>query len=212
MLVPTKLNDLSITGAYSVSQISGNTVSLAAASNIARIRWAPAGLTPAKFAVVTRIKVGWAVQAAVTAATQMDMQAIIARGFSVDFTTAITKISMAAPSDTNKTFQGYQPSGMGVNGPGICTTATMSGQTMTTDAAAFANTAFTNQPSGNATVTQAIGVGHPAVTLYEWTAIGAQPVILSPNEGVILQNITAGPVTGAINYYVQWEWVEAISL
>jgi hypothetical protein len=67
---------------------------------------------------------------------------------------------------------------------------------------------FANQPSGNATVTQAIGVGHPMQVLYEWDVNGDHPIILGANEGVLIQPVTAGPVTGTVKYYVQWSWAE----
>src|SRR5581483_10436713 len=79
-----------VLGHYAVAQKSGNTVSLSAASPVGRIRWAPSAALNNVFCVLMRLKVGWAVQAAVTAAVQMDFDAIIARGFTVDFSSNLT--------------------------------------------------------------------------------------------------------------------------
>lgn len=196
-----------ILGHYAVAQASGATVSLGAAAHLASFRWADLS----RFAVLMRVRVGWSVTGAITAATVMDLQAVIARGFSVDFTTNSTAISMAGVSNTNKMRASMGTSLMGTVGPRIATTAAMSGQTLTADAAPFAITSYVNQPSGNATVTQAVGVGSVMTDLYNWAALGSHPVVLSANEGIIVQPVTAGPVTGSVKYYVQWEWGEVSS-
>jgi hypothetical protein len=190
-------------GFYKVSQVSGATVSIGAAGHLGSIRWTDTS----RFMVLIRIRAGWAVSGAITAATIMDLQAVIARAFSVDFTTASTAASLAA-ANTNKMRQSMGASILGAAGPRIATTTVMSGQTLTADANPFSMTAFTNQPSGNATVTQAVGVGHPMVTLYEWDTNGGHPIVLHANEGVLLQPVTAGPVTGSVKYYFSWEWAE----
>lgn len=195
-----------VLGHYAVAHASGATASLGAAGHLASIRWTDAS----RYLVLMRIRAGWSVTGAVTAATPMDLQAVIARGFSVDFTTASTATSLAAIANTNKMRSSMGASLMGVNGPRIATTTVMSGQTLTADAAPFAMCPFVNQPSGNATVTQAVGVGGAMTDLYSWTALGQHPIVLSANEGVIVQPVTAGPTTGTVKYYVQWEWAEVV--
>jgi hypothetical protein len=191
-------------GFYKAGQVSGATVSLGAAGHLASLRWTDTS----RFLALLRVKVGWSVTGAITAATPMDVQAVVARGFSVDFTTASTQLSLAAVSNTNKMRANMGTSLMGALGPRIATTTVMSGQTLTADASPFAYMVYPNQPSGNATVTQAIGVSGPMSTLYEWDINGGHPLILSANEGVIIQPVTAGPVTGTVKYYVSWEWAE----
>lgn len=193
-----------ILGFYKVAQASGATVSLGAAAHLASIRWTD----PKNIAVLLRLRVGWAVSGAITAATIMDLQAVIARGFTVDFTTNSTAANMAAVAKTNALRNRMGSSLLGVNGPRIATTAAMSGQTLTADSNPFAMASFANQPSGNATVTQAIGVGHPMVDLYKLDTNGGHPVVLGVNEGVLVQPVTAGPVTGSVKYYIEWEWAE----
>ena len=191
-------------GFYKVGQVSGATVSIGALGHLASIRWTDTS----RFLALLRIKAGWTVSGAVTAATAMDLQASVLRGFSVDYTTASTMISLAGVANTNKMRSNMGTSIMGANGPRIATTAVMSGQTAIVDVAPFAMTVFANQPSGNATVTQALGVAGATQILYEWDTNGGHPLILSANEGVVIQNITAGPVTGSIKYSITWEWAE----
>lgn len=198
-----------VLGHYATAQKSGATVSIGAAGHVGRIRWAPT-LAQA-FLVLMRLKVGWTVTTAVSgAATPMDFDAIIARAFTVDYNTAITNVNMASVAKTNQMRGTMSQSQMGTAGPGICTTAVISGQTSTLDNAPFAITTFANQPSGNATVTQAIGVGAEMHTLYEWTGLGQHPVVLANNEGIVVREVTAGVVTGTVAIYLQWEWAEVL--
>jgi hypothetical protein len=197
-------NQGQLLGHYAVAQASGATVSLGAGAHLGSLRWTDT----TRFLVLMYLRASWSITGAVTAATPMDLQAIIARGFSVDFTTNSTAANMAANSNTNKMRASMGASLLGANGPRIATTAAMSGQTLTQDANPFGMTAFTNQPSGNATVTQAIGVGHPTVDLYNWNTAGAHPVVLTANEGVLVQPVTAGPTTGSVKYYLTWAWAE----
>lgn len=206
-LSPWDYSDINgnVSGYYGVAQASGATVSLAAAAHLASLRNSSAAM----LLVLLRIKVGFTVNGAITAATQMDLQAVLARAFTADFTTNSTAASLS--SGANRVRGVMATSVLGATGPRIATTAAMSGQTLTADANPFAMTAFTNQPSGNATVTQAVGVGHPMVSLYELTPGYQHPIILAANEGVLIQPVTTGPVTGSIKYYVQWEWAELAS-
>jgi len=190
-------------GYYGVAQASGATVSLAAGAHLASLRWSD--LT--RVLVLLGIRAGWTITGAVTAATPMDLRAIIARGFTVDFTTASTPANLAAVANTGKFRSTMGASLLGTNGPRIATTGAMSGQTLTADADAFAMTSFANQPSGNATVTQAVGVGHPMVDLYKWDPT-KHPIVLQANEGVLVQPVTAGPTTGSVKYYIEWHWAE----
>lgn len=198
-----------ILGHYKTFQKSGATASIAAGGIIASLRWAPSN--PAYWCVITGIRAGWVVTGAVTLATPMDLEAFIVRGFTVDFTTASTPANLAATTNTNQMRKTMSPSQMGVNGPRICTTAVMSGQTATVDANAFAGTVWVNQPSGNATVTQAVGVGGAMQDLYRWTELQDHPPVLGNNEGVFLELVTANVVTGTIAYYVEWHWAEVLT-
>ena len=193
-----------VLGFYKVAQASGATLNLGAAAHMASTRWTD----PSALFVPIKIRAGWTITGAVTAATPMDLQLVIARGFTVDFTTNSTAANLSAVSNTNKLHNRMGASLMGINGPRIATTAAMSGQTLTADANPIAMCPFANQPSGNATVTQAIGVGHPMQELYKLEPQGAHPIVLTNNEGLLVQPVTAGPTSGSVKYYVEWEWAE----
>jgi hypothetical protein len=208
--IGTGSNSQVVLGHYGVAQKSGASVSIAAAGILASIRWAPTVST--YFCIPMRIKAGWIVTAQITTATPMDLSAIVHRGFTTDFTTASTAISLS--SNTNFMRSGFmRPSLMGANGPRICTTAVMSGNVSTADAAPFAITVWPGVVSTNATGTVAtvvLGMAGAMQTVYEWTALGQHPLVLSNNEGVILEEFTAGTTGGSVAWYDQWEWAETL--
>lgn len=191
-------------GYYGTAQASGATVSLGAAAHIGSVRWTDT----TRFFVLMRVRVGWTVTGAVTLATPMDLQLVKATGFTTDFTTNSTAASLA--TGQNKMRSNMGTSLLGVNGPRILTTAAMSGQVLTADTVPMNMTSFANQPSGNATVTQAVGVGHQMIDLYNVANQYDHPLVLSANEGALIQPVTAGPVTGTIKYYFEWKWAECL--
>ena len=199
-----------ILGHYAVAQRSGElAATIGALGHLASVRWSDA----TAYMVLLRLKVGWSVSGAITTAVEMNMRAIIARGFSVDFTTAATAINLATVPKTNAMRQSMGSSLMGVNGPRIATTVVQSGQTLTVDNAPFAmhvwpSIVAVDATAAAATVTQAVGVAGMMATLYEYTALAQHPVVLGFNEGVIVQPVTAGPATGTFAIYTQWEWAE----
>lgn len=197
-------------GHYAVAQRSGElAATIGALGHLASIRWPDT----TAYLVLMRLKVGWSISAAVTTAVEMNMRAIIARGFTVDFTTAATAISMSAVSNTNKMRASMGASLMGTAGPRISTTTVQSGQTLTADAAPFAMHVWPGitsiaQTAAAATVNMALGTAGAMATLYEYTSLAQHPVVLSANEGIIVQPVTAGPASGTFAIYTQWEWAE----
>ena len=203
----------SVLGHYATGQKSGATVSIGAAGHIGRVRWAPTVANT--FCVLMRIKVGWATISTVTTAVQMDFDAIIHRGYTVDHTVAITNVNLASVPRSNamRATMGSSFGGslMGANGPGICTTAVISGNTSTADNAPFAITitpALTSTTSTGTAVAIQPGTACPMATLYEYTSLSQHPVVLSNNEGVVVREVSAGPATGTTSLYIQWEWAE----
>lgn len=197
-----------ILGHYAVAQRGGElAATIGALGHLASIRWA----SDSAYLVLLRVKCGYSVSAAITAAVEFNARAIIARGFSVDFTTASTAINMATVPGTNAMFGAMNTSLMGTAGPRIHTTTVMSGQTLTADNAPFAAQVWPSIVATNATgtvVTQSAGVACPMQTLYECTSPYQHPIVLAQNEGVVIQPITAGPGTGTYALYTQWEWAE----
>jgi hypothetical protein len=198
-----------IGGHFSVAQRSGSiAATIGAGGHLARIRWTDS----AHLCVVTRIRVGITVDGAITTATEMTLRAIIVRGFSVDFTTAMTLISMAGVVNTNKMRSGTMSASlMGVNGPGIATTTVLSGQTLTADAAPFVIGTFPLLLPVTATGTAVaipVGAGIQSYDLYNWATMGGHPPVLAANEGIVIQPHVAGPASGTFGLYVQWDWAE----
>lgn len=196
-----------VLGHYSTAQQSGAVTAMAAGGHTASFRWTDAS----RYAVILRIRVGYSIASAVTAAVPMDMRAIVARGFSVDFSANNTQLSLAAVTNTNKMRASMGTSLLGTKGPVICTTAAMSGQTLTLDSAPFAicswPTIFAQNGAGTA-VALPVGNGGPVQDLYTCTSFGQHPVVLSANEGVIIQPAQVAPADGTWKYTVQWDWVE----
>ena len=199
-----------ILGHYAVEHRSGElAATIGALGHLASLRWSDS----TAFCVLTRIKVGYSISAAVTTAVQMNMRAVLARGFSVDFSTARTLSNLAAVPKANAMRSSMNGSLMGVNGPAISTTTVMSSQTLTADTDGFA---FTNWPAllgtnGTGTaVALPVGMAGEMQTLYECTSPYQHPIVLSQNEGVIIQPITAGPARGSFSIYVQRDRAEVV--
>lgn len=196
-----------ILGHYAVAQVSGAIAATPTALDVhASIRNGTSN-----YLVLMRLKVGWAVISAVTTSVRIAYQASIARGFTVDFTTASTAINMSTVSKSNSMRAVMSNSGLGANGPRICTTAPMTGQTYTLDNAPFAITTWPTLISTTATgtaVAEQAGMAGNMQTLYEWTGLGQHPVVLGNNEGVAVQLVHTGWATGTVSLYTQWEWAE----
>lgn len=204
-----------IGGHYKVYHKSGTVAAtIGAAGHLARIRWTD----PTLLLALLKIRVGITINGAVTTATQFALQAVIVRGFSVDFTTAITNTSLAAVGGTNqaRTSGGMKASRMGTAGPGICTTTVMSGQTLTADAAPFAGATLPGIVPVTATGTAValpVGFGTTMHELYKADfGSGEHPITLSQNEGVVIQPSIAGPADGTFVLHVEWTWAEVPGL
>ena len=200
-----------ILGHYAVEHRSGSlngADSLAALAHVASLRWTDS----TAFCVLLRIKGGWSQVTASATAVQMTMRAVLARGFTVDFTTNSTLSSMAIPPKVGAMRSAMGSSLMGANGPRISDgVGAMSGQTFTADTLGFAIAVWPGIVATNVAgtaVSQRLGMGAVSM-LYECTSPYQHPVVLSQNEGVIIQPKLAGPVVdGSFAYYVGWEWAE----
>lgn len=210
--VGTGVNSQIVLGHYAVAQQSGAIAATPSALDVhARIRWAP---TLASYlCVLMRLKLGWAIISAVTTTVRMVYQASIARGFTVDFTTACTQINMSTVTGTNMMRPGMSNSLMGAAGPGIATTAPCTGMTYALDNAPFAICVWPGLLSVTATgtaVAQQAGMAGQMLPIYEWTGLGQHPVILGNNMGVAVQLTNAGWASGTVSLNDQWEWGEVL--
>lgn len=206
-------NSAVVLGHYKVAQRSGSiAATIGALGHLASIRWAPTTQTNANL-VLTRLRCGITVDGAITTATEMTLRAIIARNFTVEFTTASTAISLVAGA--NRMDSGRMATSlMGATGPRISTTTVMSGQTFAADAAPFAMATLPCLTPTNSTGTAVavpVGFATPMVTLYEWTGLGDHPPTLNNAEGIIVQPVVAGPASGTFALYTEWSWAEVIN-
>lgn len=204
-------NGAVVLGQYMVAQKSGAIAATPSALDVwARVRWNPSTTTNAKL-VLVRLRVGLSVITAVTTTVQHMLQASIVRSFSVDFTTAITNISMVG--DSGKMHKNMASSQMGATGPGICTTAPCTGQTYTIDPAPFAivNLPPLSPTLGASAVTEQVGCGSEMVDLYNWYQLGGHPPTLSTFEGIIIQTTLAGHATGTLALLTEWTWAECVN-
>ena len=196
-----------VLGHYRANLITGTTVSLAANSPIGSLRWSD----QARFLVLMRIEATAQVAAAITAATLVDLEAIIARGFTASDTTG-TPIALTGSNQTNRS--GNMKSSL-VGDLRVATTGTLTAGTRTLDGVGFGFAAWgqLQAPTLGATANTAVAVGAGDSTprvLYKWDGLGQYPIVLGQNEGIILRNSTAGPVTGGIRYAITLEWAEVV--
>lgn len=197
-------------GHYGVSQVSGAIAATPTALDPhASIRWAPT-LTNT-YLVLLRLRVGYGVISAIATAVRMAYQATIARGFTVDYTAGSTAINMATVAKSGAMRSTMGGSLLGATGPRIATTGPMSGHTNTLDNAPFAITTWEALHSVSATGTAVqlnAGAAGPMQTLYECTANGQHPPVLSNNEGVVVQLTHTGWAAGTLSLYTEWTWAE----
>lgn len=197
-----------VLGHYGLNQRSGSlTSTVGALAHLASFRWTANNA----YAVIYRIKAGWSCDGAITAWVEMNLRAVLVHAFSVDFTTNSTLSSMIVPPKVGAMSTLMGSSLMGATGPRISTTAAMTGQTLVADTDGIGSVIWPAHYSTNGTgtvVTSDVGDAGVMKTLYECTAVYQHPVVLSANEGVLIQPITAGPASGTYAIYVNWEWAE----
>lgn len=209
--LPSKFNNGAIVlGHYKTAQVSGAIAATPTAlDHWARIRWVPSQ-AGAKL-VLTRLACGLSVSGAVTTAIQFTLDASIGRNFSVDHTTACTKLNLSG--GIGRMSASFPASQMGTSGPGIATTAPCTGQTVTLDDP-FAIQDFPLITAVTATGTAIalpVGVASGVKDLYRWDGNGEHPPTLTSGEGVIVRCVLTGHATGTLTLRTVWEWAEVIN-
>ena len=204
-------NGATVLGQYKIAQVSGAIAATPTAlDDWARIRWNPSNGN-AK-CVLLGLYAGWSVSGAITTAIQFTLDAIIARSYSVDHDTAITNVSMVG--NAGKMHANMGASLMGATGPGICTTAPMTGETATLDAAPFAIQDYPMIQAVTATGTAIalpVGAQSGIKPLYVWDGLGDHPPTLGTLEGILVRCRLTGHATGTIALRVIWSWAEVIN-
>ena len=206
-LGPIDHSDLNgnLLGFYRATAITGASVSIGAAGILAYLRWSDLG----RYLMLLRVSAAVAISGAITAVTVADLGLYLSRG------------STAAGSGGNAlTLSGNNAKLRQNMGPTLVTDArvgTTGALTRPTGGTVDSNpigaSAFPLLVPSNATGTAvlgAVGMATPAQDLYKWDALGAHPVILTPGAGetIEVQEITAGPTTGSLKWYLTFEWAE----
>lgn len=203
-------NNAVVLGHYKTAQLSGAIAATPTAlDHWARIRWVPSN--SAARLVLTRLACGLSVSGAITTLIQFSLDACIARSYTVDHDTAITNLSLA--SGVNRMHANMATSQMGATGPGICTTAPMTGHTLTLDNA-FAVQDFPLITAVTATGTAiagAVGVMSGMKDMYRWDGLGDHPPTLSTGEGIVVRIRLTGHASGTLTLRTVWEWAEVIN-
>lgn len=201
-------------GHYRAVTFSGAAASIGAAGIIASLWWKDASR---KF-VLTRLAMNVEVLTAITAAAVLDAQAFVARG--------ITGASVGAGSSV-LTGTGNNQKDLSTMGASLLvgsggelrtlgtTTALTAATGKTNDAspfgAAFWGSLFNSTATGIATLVSPGAAITPGgwQDLYSVNSAYQHPLVLSLNEGIEVQAITAGNTTGTIKYGFLWEWAES---
>jgi hypothetical protein len=190
-------------GHYRANLITGTTVSLAANSPIASFRWSATNA----YAVLERVEVSAQVASAITAGTLVDAEVIWARGFTASDSGGTGVVPGTGLK--NRTLMGNSL----IGDLRVATTAALTAGTRTLDTVGFGFGAWSMfvAPTIGATANTAVAIGAGDNTtriLYQQLLSGQHPIVIATNEGFIVRNSSAGPVTGGIRYVVSIEWAE----
>lgn len=187
-------------GFYRTNYITGATVSLAANAPIVSVRWTMNSVVY----VLLRVTAVPEVLTPITAATSMDLEVIAARLF----TASDSAGTATPPNKLRSLFSNSQ-----VGDSRVATTTTLTAGTRTLDGSGFGYAAWQtlNAPTLGATANTAIAVGAGEMIskdLYKYEAIGSHPPVFGFNEGFIVRNSVAGPVTGTVRWTITIEHAE----
>jgi len=188
-------------GHFYLTAISGViAASLGANSDLFSIRWTDGS----KKLILVQLSAGLGVYtAAQTVANPLELEAVVARGFTVDYTTNATRITPATGTQRARSDNMNDTLLANVNGSSIfiCTTTGMTGATRTLDTAGFG---FASYP-GNA-----LGAADTK-DLYRLTETPKHPITLKQNEGVVIRNSGAFGAAATYKLGVTMVWAEVPS-
>jgi hypothetical protein len=193
-----------VLGQYRASFVTGVTVSIAAGGILAYLR----NDDKSTYIVVQKITASVAVAAAITAATVADLAAFIGRG-STAVGSGGNALTLAVNNKKRRIMGDSILADVRVATTGALTRPT----TAAADAQPFAAAAFPLKVSPDIGATAAtgvaVGVASPIIELYKPDVQnGEHPIVLSLNEHVELQQLSAGPVTGGLKWYLTIDWAE----
>jgi hypothetical protein len=179
-------------------------------ANMAALRWAPSTLTQAMF-VLLRLRVSFAVAAAgLTPAVQRidPIVGLIARQYTARDATNATAVTISGHNCKMRTSMGTT---LVANIDVASAAAGLSGGTKTVDGNAFGHVDL-SEP-GAVGGAAPLGFGILTQDLYKWDTLGAHPVVLAANEGILVQwgttAYTTTTATGLVT--VEFEWAEVLA-
>jgi hypothetical protein len=88
----------------------------------------------------------------------------------------------------------------------VASTAALTAGTRTLDAAGFG--VVVDGPPNVAIPTATLGIPRQELVLYDVREVGAHPLVIGKNEGLIVRNITAMSAAGVIKAYFEADWAE----
>ena len=187
-----------ILGHYRANLITGATTVLAANAPIAAMRWGDTS----RYFVLMSLRASAGITTAFTAQQALDIEAVIARQFTVADTGG-TAVSLASPNQKNRTNMGAPL----VTDLRVAAAVALTPGTRTLDAVGFGGGYFVSQGASGA----AFLGGLPAIDLYKWDSPGQHPVVLGKDEGIIVRLPTVQGAAGVVKYFMTWEWAEVVA-
>lgn len=184
-------------GHYSVAKNTGTTVSIGAGGTLAYLRWTDSS----RYCVPLKVRVSAVVASAISTGTIVDVGLFQGHGSSG----AGSGGNSVVPGTTNKARAAIMANSL-VTEFRIATTAALTTPTgATVDAQAYAYAHLANSFALTNTFTNCVA---PIIDLYKADATGEHPIVLSANDFLQVQEVTAGPTTGGIQFGFTFEWAE----
>lgn len=204
-------------GAYRTAAVSGLITGVAAgtatAGHLFAMRWAPSSSPYAenmvRFCAIQRLRAKWRTVAGFTAGQEVGLEAFFARSYSASHTggTALTLTGNNAQKRT-----GVAPAAGGAAAGGmpasqmadmrIASTTALTAGTQTLDAQPFARDGYTELAQA-----ATVAVGRFDVEFVNQDQPG-YPLVLSPNEGIVIRNSVAMGAGGTARVIVEVDWLE----
>lgn len=203
-----------VLGHYRAVTFSGAAAVLSATDILASLWWAD----PTRFFVLERLAMNIEVLTAITIAPVFDAQAFVFRGATgASAGTSSTVLSGTAPKQKLRSTMGPMLLTQQGELRTIGTTVKLTACTgKTNDSAPFGAAFWGGIEASNATGTAVLmSVGAFCAPgwqdLYSVSSPYSHPLVLSQNEGIEIQCITANNTTGTVKYGFVWEWAEVES-
>jgi hypothetical protein len=197
--------DGNLLGFYRATAITGASVSIGAGGILAYLRWSDLS----RYLVLMRVAASVAISGAITAVTVADLGVFRSRGSTA---AGSGGNALTLTGDNGKMRQNMGPTL--VTDARVGTTGALTRPTGgVADAHAIAASAFPLlfpvSATGTATL-GAVGMATPIQDLYKWDVMASHPVVMAPGAGetIEVQEITAGPTTGSLKWYITFEWAE----